>query len=430
MPNNRQWAFLLWLGVAVVWWVARADGRSSLRDVAVATTRPKILVLLAAMVGWVLGEIFVGANFGLWDRQLATDTAFWFVATGLVVFGNFDHASKHRHFFRRKALATLELGVVVEVWSELFVLHLVAEIFLVPVLFLLGGMSIVAAQSEEHRTVKRLVDGAIAIISVCLLAYVATRVADTWASFDRRGLVRQLALPVWLTLGLLPYVYFVGLFAAYELAFMRIDWKSDKGAWGRLRSKLVLLASFQFKARELGEFSGPWQLRLAAATSLRECRQVIREFRHSQREAADAAAAERTRLERFAGVDGLDDDDRRLYRREFKETTRALRWIATCQMGWYRNDGRYRSDLIDVLNDDFTYYGLTQPSGITLRVAGDGQAWYAWRRTVSAWVFALGAASEPPDQWEYDGPHPPDGFPGEDPAWGPKAFSGEVNRNW
>ena len=81
-------------------------------------------------------------------------------------------------------------------------------------------------------------------------------------------------------------------------------------------------------------------------------------------------------------------------RLEFKETTEALRFLATCQMGWYWNrGGRYhRKNLLNVLGDGFTRCGLPKDHGIAVRVAKDGQAWYAWRRTVTGWCFAIGAA--------------------------------------
>jgi hypothetical protein len=65
-----------------------------------------------------------------------------------------------------------------------------------------------------------------------------------------------------------------------------------------------------------------------------------------------------------------------------------------------------------------------------MRVSKDGQKWFAWRRTISGWVFAIGAAGPPPDQWEYDGADPPAGFPGEGPAWGTSAFGRDRNVNW
>ena len=65
-----------------------------------------------------------------------------------------------------------------------------------------------------------------------------------------------------------------------------------------------------------------------------------------------------------------------------------------------------------------------------MKVAEDGQRWFAYRRTISKWCFAIGAAGPPPDQWEYDGQDSPRGFPGEDPSWGDLPFQDSVNKNW
>jgi hypothetical protein len=87
-------------------------------------------------------------------------------------------------------------------------------------------------------------------------------------------------------------------------------------------------------------------------------------------------------------------------------------------MGWYRNrGGRYRADLLELLGD-FTSQGLPEDHGITLHVAKNGKSWWAWRRTVTGWCFAIGAVGPPPDQWEFDGPEPPHGSLGKIRAGG------------
>jgi hypothetical protein len=157
----------------------------------------------------------------------------------------------------------------------------------------------------------------------------------------------------------------------------------------------------------------------------------VKDFREREKAKARAAIEKQENLQRHAGVDGEDEEGRRLDRREFKETTDALRWLGTCQMGWHRNrGGRYRTDMLERMSNDFSRQGLPEEHGITMRVRDDGQAWYAWRRTVTGWVFAVGAAGPPPDQWEYDGPEPQRGFPGEDPAWGDDPFDFGTSKNW
>jgi hypothetical protein len=422
----------LWITALLVWALARTDTRSSARDVLRVAASPKILGSLAVLVLWVLGLVYFAWTVGLWDADRVTDTVFWFVTAGLVMFGRFEKVSKEPHFVRRTALATLEVSALIEVLSEVFVLNLIPELFLQPAFALFGGVSVVAARKPEHRAAKRLADGLLLMASAALLLYVVVSLVNNWGSIDKGDLLQQFALPVWLTVGVLPYIYAVGLLAAYELAFLRIGWKSEAGWWPRTRAKLVLLTSFHAKAREVGAFSGPWQFKLAAATSFRDGRRLVKEFRQAQRDAARDAEEKAARLDLYAGVDGFDEDGRRLDRREFEEITDALRWIATCQIGWHNNNqaGRYRSDLLDFVLDGFAGRHLPQPKGVEMRVSKDGQKWFAWRRTISGWVFAIGAAGPPPDQWEYDGADPPAGFPGEDPAWGTSAFGQDCNVNW
>ena len=152
----------------------------------------------------------------------------------------------------------------------------------------------------------------------------------------------------------------------------------------------------------------------------------MREYMRDQKQRAEDAAEAEARLVCFAGIEGEDEDGRRLDQREFAETRDALQWIATAQMGWFRNHGsRYRSDLFQMLPP---FKGLPEDHGISLSVSSDGQGWWAWRRTVTGWCFAIGAAAPPSDQWLYDGPEPPTGFPGRDPTWGERW--GVDSKNW
>lgn len=282
MPNNRQWAALFWVVAFVAWALSRGDVRTSMGALVRTLASPKILAPLVAMAGWVAGLVYLASKWSLWDPTLATDTAFWFATAGLVLFGKFTDVGKEPLFLRRKAQSVLGLAAGIEVYSEFFVLNLVAELVLQPALAAVACLAVVAAQRKEHHQVKKLANGIMTIAGLGLLLYVSVSVVNNWAALEKEGLIREFALPVWLTIGLLPFVYFTGLFAAYELAFMRIDWRSDENRWARIRAKLVLLVSFHVRAREVGAFSGPWQFRLAQARSFRDARRVVREFRHAE----------------------------------------------------------------------------------------------------------------------------------------------------
>lgn len=60
-------------------------------------------------------------------------------------------------------------------------------------------------------------------------------------------------------------------------------------------------------------------------------------------------------------------------------------------MGWHRQRGRFRDDLVGTVYDaeDFAKRGLPADPGISTEVSRDGQAVAYWRETVSDWVLGL-----------------------------------------
>ena len=249
-----------------------------------------------------------------------------------------------------------------------------------------------------------------------------------WQSRNALELLRSFLLPIWLTIGALPFIAALSLYDTYRLAFAFTGMGTDggKAPW---TAKLALITTFGLGTRELRRFRAYWPRQRAQAKGVRNGRRVIRDFRADLRAKEAAKRKEAEDLVRHAGMAGTDSEGLQLDRREFKETTNALEWLSTCHMGWYRNraGSRYPADLMKIFQPGHTR-GLPDDHGITMKVRKDGKAWFAWRRTITGWIFAIGAAGPPPDQWFYDGPEPPRGYPGSDPVWGSRPF--ERSRNW
>lgn len=421
--NNREWALLVLLAGFGAWALWRNPGlRSSLRDLARAALQAGVIVPVLLMVAYVCGLVFVGMRLGLWNPSLIKGTVTWFLVSGLVILMNaVTERGKQRRFFVRTALRTLELTVLVEFFINLFVLSFPAELVLRFVLIWLAMLSAFTAHEEQYRLVRAMVDSLLAVIGLGLAGYVSFQLVRHWDQLDKGAYLPEFAVPVWMTIGALPFIYFIMLYARYQSAFRTLYIVQDRAA--RRRAKLAMIMTMFGRVLDIGGITGDWTREAALAPSFRAARNVIKHFQASRRLDDAKEAEKQARLKRYAGVKGTDDSGRQLDRREFEETTRVLRWLATVQAAWYSNpDGRYRVDLFDLLGHDFTSYGLPLEHGIILHVARNGRSWWAWRRTVTGWCFAIGAVG--PNQWEYDGPEPPRGFPGKDKGWE------GGNRNW
>jgi hypothetical protein len=122
----------------------------------------------------------------------------------------------------------------------------------------------------------------------------------------------------------------------------------------------------------------------------------------------DRRVAERD--QRYAGSDETDAEGRRLDRRGFVATRDALRKLALSQSAYHRSRGRFGS--IEELRSDVAARTLLEePEAITVARARRDD-WWAWRRSKSGWVFAIGSMSDQPLGWRYyDGPEPPEDGP-------------------
>jgi hypothetical protein len=248
-----------------------------------------------------------------------------------------------------------------------------------------------------------------------LLAYVSLRLLTQWGSFDGRLELQKAMLPAWLTIASFPAVYLLGLVAGYEQAFRRVNLNVDDRI-ARRRAKRAIVLTLGPRLRAVQRVGGSWLTRAGEAPSASAARAVMRDYLASRAADRQARIDESKRLTRYAGVDGVDEDGRRLDQREFVATKSALRSVAIAQMGWFNNRGsRYRADLADMLAP---FKDLPEDHGITVHVSANGHAWWAWRRTITGWCFAMGAAGPPPDEWLHDGPEPPSGFPNHVPEWG------------
>lgn len=430
--NNRELATLIWVSIPLIWVLRNKSVRESLIEIVREFLKLQILLLLTAMLAWVGLEVWIGARLALWSPALTKGTILWTLGSAGVLLFNYaqiDSGGDGQHFFRRTILGIFCFAAFVEFFVNLYVMSLPAELALQILVAVPSLRVVMAGQKPEYRSAKVFCERVLALIGLAVFVFLGRQVYLSWHQIDARELVLEFVLPGWLTVGLVPFLYLFGIYVAYDAIFRRINWDRT-GRRSRWRSRLALLSALHFRTARVRRFSGYWTTKLNEAETLAAKRGVVADFLDDLSRKEQARIEEEERLRRYSGSQELDDEGRRLDRREFAETIRALHRLATCQMGWHGNGGGYRPDLLKLLGDDFMRHGLPKESDITLHVAPDGQSWYAWQRTVTGWCFAIGAAEPPPDQWRYDGSEPPRGFPGKDPSWGDEPFADQANRNW
>jgi hypothetical protein len=424
--STREVAALFWLSLLILWAVRVRKVRTSLLQVAKRLFDGRIVFILAIFAAYIVAWVELARRLGVWDDSLIEETVFWYVLSGLPLLFKMDDAGRDATFFRRTALAVISVSVLTEFYFSIVSFSLPMELILVPVAGLITLGAIMVDTQKQYASQRRFWHGLLLLLLAMVSSATAGEIYAQREVLDLAQVGRSFALPIWLLLASLPFIFALALVTGYELAFLRMKFFNERRPVG-WATRLALFVGLNWHLHELHAFAAYWPKQVASAPTFRLALEQVRAFREHRRQLAIEHQEAEARLARYAGVEATDPEGRRLDQREFAETKRVLRWISTAQMGWYRSlGGRYRPDLLEVLGD-FTLQGLPEEHGVELKVSTDGQAWYAWRRTVSGWTFAIGAAKAPPDAWLYDGAKPPVGLPGTDPSWGTKPFDQPPN---
>jgi hypothetical protein len=281
--NNRELATVVWAGVLLVAILSNRDLRRSLWSVVVALRQPKLIVPLILMVGYVYGVLQACAATGVWRAALVPDTVAWAIGSGITLFAWSIRVFKPGGSFGRVVRASISSTLLVEAFVNLYVFPLPVEFVLLPIGVFIAGMSAVADSDRQfagakYEPVKRLLAGLTMTLGVVLITWVLLNLATGWRHFDITLNAEKVALPIWLTVVVLPYVALLGAFSNYDTTFAMIRWASDDRR-RRARARVALICELRLRVRDVGAFSGMWCKELTAAHSLDEARTVVRRFR-------------------------------------------------------------------------------------------------------------------------------------------------------
>jgi len=255
--------------------------RSGFWDILKMLIQPKIALPIALFGAYIGGVTLIAWKFGLWDTDLVKDTIIWTLGPAFVLFFNLTRVGE-QDFLRRTIRHALTLAIVLEFIVNLYSFSLPVEMVIVPFTTFVALMAVVAGTKTEYSQVGRFLKWVLAIIGFGLLGHALDLVVRGWATLDKSGALRELILPVWLTLAIVPIIYVFGLLSVYERIFVRLPFVIQEPG-ERRRAKLALVLTLHFRAGSLAQFGGEWQHRLTEAHSFKDARATLKAFRRALR---------------------------------------------------------------------------------------------------------------------------------------------------
>jgi len=419
--NEREVATAIVLATLIVAGLVNPKTRGGLLSgfagVGKALWNRQVIGVLVAYIAWVSLCVLAAFTVGLWQGSLLKDTILTALVVGLPLLFRALNNKSGGLLLRDVGKEAVSLSAFVGFYVNLSPLPLWAEILLQVVLILLVFTQVAVQRSDPSTGQKALsgcVNFALVAVGLGLIVWSTVRLASQWPTLDQKELILQLFLAVWLPLALFPFLYGFAYLAAVEGILLRVSRLNEGVSW---REKAGILMGLSFSLRTAKAFNGV-HLQLRGERTFRGAVSHARNVRDDLDRREAKALDQLQSLDALAGVAGADADGAQLDRREFDGTKKALRWLHTCQSGWYERQGNrfWGAERTDDMLRPLSRYGLPDDHGLIVETTPDRTRWRGWRILPSGWVLGIGATDRT-SQFLYAGSAPPASWPGEGPEW-------------
>lgn len=219
--NARHEAMFLWLGGILLFTMAKSGGvRKSILRLLKSFIRPVILGpvlgLFIVVAGLAIAAVTFGRTVGLWEIWPVISVVIWGVTSGMGILLNYDKFLRREGEFRR-ATAVVTPATVLVAFTSIAILPFWWEIGLLPVLAVLSIIAVYCAGKVDHLQVSHVSVSLLAAYTIAIVSLAIKNIITdptTWTAVSQAAL-----LPIWLTVGTLPYMRCLVLFERWRFLF-------------------------------------------------------------------------------------------------------------------------------------------------------------------------------------------------------------------
>ncbi|MHC3439569.1 hypothetical protein ACYJ1Y_16125 [Natrialbaceae archaeon A-gly3] len=250
--SSREWASLAWVAliVAGIIYLAATNSRfrHQLANIFKIAFFSKLVFVWIGYALWIALFVLLADYFGYWQPTLTKATLVWSATIGIVTLVGFTEAQSLGYF--KSAVLNLFRGVIV---FEYFLGFATFPIWVeIPLQFFIFFFLVAPIVASDYQQRWSLISGVFFIL--LLLAMVVNSVLAIYTATNLGwGLIlRQVSLPVILTLWVLMLALPLSIYAAYETVFtkMAILRNKERGLW---KAKLGLLLALRHHLKYIRE---------------------------------------------------------------------------------------------------------------------------------------------------------------------------------
>lgn len=290
MPNEREIATLILLGVVAIWVLVTPRARAGIPAVVRAALAPRLMALWLSYVTYSVLVFFVAWRLGAWEPAMTWATI---VVVGTVGFPLLTAAvsntsgSPGHHLKRRIFGASAIAGLYVNLASFSVPVELVIQVAAA----LATLLQAVASREPAHAPVAKLMRGVLLLLGILIIWRTTNHLLGGMARAEWVELGAITAIALWFPAALPPLLYPVAYLSATEVAATRTLVLSKNPRRSKIGLWFALLLALRGRLSYAQGFAGDWAWRLARASDRGERRRLLKEYREAAVMQGDGSAA-------------------------------------------------------------------------------------------------------------------------------------------
>ncbi len=275
--NTREVATAVWLGALLVFGLSKRSVRKAALGVIRAFFHWKILAMISFMALYTAGVVWALHATGAWTAALLKDTVLWFTFSGAVLaFSVVTTRERDEKAELAKSLKdNVRVVVVLEFLVATYTFSLPVELLLIPAITILAMMNVVATSSDEYSAVAKLTMRLQVLVGAGILVVAVVKAIADFRSLQSADSVRQVVLPVALSLLFVPCIYTVLLVTRYESLFLRLRMGSEKSRAVQRYAKRRLFRHLGPSVGKVGSFVGEHAFELMRLSSKEDVDELL-----------------------------------------------------------------------------------------------------------------------------------------------------------
>ncbi len=194
-------------------------------------------------------------------------------------------------------------------------------------------VSVLGDRTTYPKIAKGIAGILFAVIGVTMFANATNWLLASWGDIDWMEELRSLGLSIWYPVGMLPFVWALGLYSAFEQLWIRGDCYAGDLS---IASSIHLIASLSMKLRYVKHFTRLEARAYSQCSTWREEALYLKGFKEEVDAKADDANAKVKRMRAGVGKRGFDEEGIWLAWTSLEKMKTSLWTIAADQNGEWK----------------------------------------------------------------------------------------------